>query len=235
MTRTIIAVTLIATLTQAVKLYSKESEHIVDNMPEPVQMMMEEAEQNMLVAPPQMMEREEQDSLVAPPMSETDPSMLFDGEHMMAKEDERHDDLTSMIEDATEEVFEDQLNDHHDDHTSHAGVDLTSHADVDADADCPKCGCGCCGGHGQDSHEHTYNDEVMALETASHLANIAEENHATNSDDTTNDIVAEIFDEIVDQIDDDPSITNIEDGEEVPQGLLEAEQEAEAQIEEATE
>ena len=54
-----------------------------------------------------MMEREEQDSLVAPPMSETDPSMLFDGEHMMAKEDERHDDLTSMIEDATEEVFED--------------------------------------------------------------------------------------------------------------------------------
>jgi len=36
MTRKFIAVTLIATLTQAVKLYSKESEHIVENMPEPV-------------------------------------------------------------------------------------------------------------------------------------------------------------------------------------------------------
>jgi len=75
----------------------------------------------------------------------------------------------------------------------------------------------------------------MALEAATHLANFAEENGATDIDDSTNEIVAEIFDEIVDHIDDDPSITNIEDGEEVPQGLLEAEQAAEAQIEEATE
>jgi len=75
----------------------------------------------------------------------------------------------------------------------------------------------------------------MALETASHLANIAEENHATNGDDSTNEIVNEIFDEIIDHIDEDPSITIIEDGEEVPSGLLEVEQVAEATIEEATE
>lgn len=107
MTRTIIAVTLIASLTQAVKLYSKENEHIVENMPEPVQMMMEEEEQNFVVAP--MMEAEEQNHVVAPPMTMTDPSMLYDGEHILAKEDEEHDALTSIIEHAVEDVFEDEL------------------------------------------------------------------------------------------------------------------------------
>ena len=67
----------------------------------------------------------------------------------------------------------------------------------------------------------------MSLETATHLANIAEENHTANSDDSHNEIVAEIFDGIVDQIDADPSIS--------PQDLLEIEQVAEVAIEEVTE
>ena len=81
MTRTIIAVTLIATLSHAVKLYSSQ---------------------------PMLMEAEQNDFVVAPPMSVTDSAMLLDSEHMMAMEDDNErDGLTSMIENATADLLED--------------------------------------------------------------------------------------------------------------------------------